>query len=709
MDATPPRPQRTRTRTSPVQDVKDVKPQGNAPGKPKKPPPITPRRFTKFFAPRVADGQPGVRVSRSVFRDITGPAVNNAGMTARALKPYPSPRKRRKLSFSSATSSIQSSPLRQSNVPNSSQELHSLSNLRHNETAKTPEYEYVSEEDETEVEGSDDVERQIKRMKHEAMLRRRIAPYPQLRNPSASYLYARIHGRQLQQPENSHLWRTCARGFCSAPGDVHFPASGTPPRRSLPFCVTSCNTNTLIAIGQEDGAVRIVDSAVGDKAGFRSAYIAMKPHDNAIMDLAFSEDDILLASASGDQTAQVIDMQTQRSIHCLSDHTSSIKQVAFQPGSGNKILATCSRDGSINFWDLRSQIIDGPASRLRTTRIMPSDPMTDNMQWHHSTHGIRDAHSSQLRHLRHKDVTQPDRKFTSVVGRSKFSVTSLAFFDAPRSNLLVTASEIDAVVKLWDLRSASSSRRSMAQAISSTQEPLNHARHRSFGVTSVVLNTDNSLIYTLCRDHTIYAYSTAHLVSGASLDSSHHPSRPQPPSTDAHLTPLHSFRHPNLRVSTFYPRLSIRRPTHTSPNQSELLAVGSSNDCALIFPTNPKFQTKHTLNATRYPSPQTLLPTTARRKSSYGSQATHANDDQSNPPIHTTGTPLIMGHRKEVSALCWTTEGSLVTASDDFTVRCWREDESRARKLRDKGSQRDVSAMGWGFAGTPPTDDEDDF
>ena len=66
-------------------------------------------------------------------------------------------------------------------------------------------------------------------------------------------------------------------------------------------------------------------------------------------------------------------------------------------------------------------------------------------------------------------------------------------------------------------------------------------------------------------------------------------------------------------------------------------------------------------------------------------------------PIYNHGTPLVRGHGKEVTALTWTTEGSLVTASDDFHVRCWREgDEGQARELRtggERGGQRWMA--GW--------------
>jgi WD40 repeat protein len=70
--------------------------------------------------------------------------------------------------------------------------------------------------------------------------------------------------------------------------------------------------------------------------------------------MVFSEDDAFLATASGDQTARIVDMTTQSTISVLGNHTASLKQVRFQPGANShSVIATSSRDGSIQIWDLR--------------------------------------------------------------------------------------------------------------------------------------------------------------------------------------------------------------------------------------------------------------------------------------------------------------------------------------------------------------------
>lgn len=101
--------------------------------KPRRPPPVTPRSFRKFFTPRSilnSGSNGGVKTNRQALKTLSSPAINRLGPAfARASKttasrsipnepaPAPSgltrtPSTKRKLSFSSIGSPLQSSPLR---------------------------------------------------------------------------------------------------------------------------------------------------------------------------------------------------------------------------------------------------------------------------------------------------------------------------------------------------------------------------------------------------------------------------------------------------------------------------------------------------------------------------------------------------------------------------------------------------------------------
>lgn len=164
-------------------------------------------------------------------------------------------------------------------------------------------------------------------------------------------------GRGRRTYQHCADWRWNTANFVSTPNDIHrFTGS------ALPFCTVSCNTNSLIAVGEEEGGVRLIDTS--PLSDFSTTHVAFRPHSNAVMDIAFSSDDYMLASASGDQTGRIIDMHTQKTICILSGHRSSLKQVRFQPNDDN-IITTSSRDGSVLVWDMRCGS-KGSVSSLRT-------------------------------------------------------------------------------------------------------------------------------------------------------------------------------------------------------------------------------------------------------------------------------------------------------------------------------------------------------
>lgn len=145
-------------------------------------------------------------------------------------------------------------------------------------------------------------------------------------------------------------WKTS--DFCSSPQDVYKFAP-----RSVPFCIASCRTNSLVAVATEPGVIIILDSAKG--ATFKKAHLKCKQQKNAIMDLEFSSDDLTLATAAADQMARLVDMPTQKTKAVLDYHRGALKQIRFQPGDDN-VIATSSREGSINIWDIRCSVSNGP-------------------------------------------------------------------------------------------------------------------------------------------------------------------------------------------------------------------------------------------------------------------------------------------------------------------------------------------------------------
>ena len=306
---------------------------------------------------------------------------------------------------------------------------------------------------------------------------------------------------------------------------------------------------------------------------------------------------------------------------------------------------------------------------------------------------IKGAHANTRE--RQADVRSPPN------GRYKHSsVTSLAFLpDLSRNHLLVSASEADATVKLWDMRTTYSNRRPRPVPVSTTDEPPSHKIHRRFGLTSIAFSADGSRLYSLCRDHTVYAYSTSHLVLGDAPEMSSAGSQPRWPGGAERpgLGPLFGLRHPKLRVSTFFIKLDIRAAVLDGPGAGpELLAIGSSDSCAIVIPTNERYLTSSnryqphavvgpdSVNPFSNAQPftrQPCRPTSLQRANSDLNPSFNQQED-GGVRIYTHGTPLIRGHNKEVTAVSWNYNGSLSTVSDDLMIRCWREDREKARQLR---------------------------
>ena len=423
------------------------------------------------------------------------------------------------------------------------------------------------------------------------------------------------------------------------------------------------------------------------------------------MDMAFSPDDNLLATASGDQTAHVIDMFSQRTKYVMSGHASSVKQVCFLPGNSN-VLATSSRDGNVRLWDLRcrgsegciQQIQDGscPASLDKETILEKPVSYVSTYDVISGAHSMRSGISSEARPVDLRSAVVKS-ELRSPNRRGDVSVTALSFLPEGRSHILLTASEASTCIKVWDIRCRHSNRRGgVAVPISATKQPESHTRHRQFGVNALALSGDSARVYALSRDSTVYAYSTNHLILGAAPDfsSTSNPRRHHnlDESSNEGAGPIYGFRHPKFQAATFYVKLALRPASTTCP---EMLAVGSSDGCAVLFPTDERYQTPnsalrpdlqyssaqasglHQQLANRRPRTRIQLTATKSLLPSFRLLDT--------VPIPSRGTALVGGHEREVTSVSWTMDGELVTVSDDYSARCWREDEVSAKKLRKSG------------------------
>jgi WD40 repeat protein len=414
------------------------------------------------------------------------------------------------------------------------------------------------------------------------------------------------------------------------------------------------------------------------------------------MDVQFSSDDTYIATGSGDQTAQIIDARTQQCVSVLARHKSSVKQVRFQPGD-DKIVATSSRDGAVQIWDLRCK-----GGQINMHSAWGEDaPYASTVKTFSSAHADPSMSTSSL-----GTKNLSTGKSESYNRRNEISVTALSFLPDGRSHLLLTASDASTCVKLWDIRGRYSLR-SAVEPLSTTRHPESHTRHRHFAINSLTLSGDAARIYALSKDNTVYAYSTNHLILGnaPALSDALSSGMPQYQVGKQGLGPLYGFRHRNFHAGSFYVKASLRK---ASGDQPELLAVGSTDGCPVLFPTDEKLLKRdHNSDdeVDDLPEPSRITRSFSRAsRSSTGSRFPSMLADTI--PIYEHGTPLIRGHDAEVTSVSWTRKGTLISVGDDFRVRRWREGKT-ARELRLNG---EVEGRRWqcGWAAVDDGYDEDD-
>ncbi|KAK6702450.1 hypothetical protein SNK04_012350 [Fusarium graminearum] len=437
--------------------------------------------------------------------------------------------------------------------------------------------------------------------------------------------------------------------------------------RSIPFCLASAHNAPVTAVGDEEGCVRFFDTSANDDPNEEKDLGVHTVHDNAIWDMDFSNDDMRLAATTGD-AALVMDVTTKTVAARLSDgHYSSTRQIAWQQGQSiGNVLATSDKAGRIRLWDLRC-----PYSNLRSFSTVGCS------ETGRRTVTMRDE---TLRPLQASTVNTLDNTHerTAHGKTSVASVTAIQWLPAGREHLLLSASEAEAVVKLWDMRYINRRHQEKSIPLSSTAVPSNHA-WRSYGITSLALSSDAARMYAVCKDNTIYAYSMAHLMLGHAPELKDLATKRRPIASQG-LGPLYGFKHDSFAARTFFVKCSMRH--RGLSHSSDLLAVGSSESSVVLFPTDERYlrsacvQRAHLLDP-----PGSAAPTPSRSFSS----AAGVEPSSSTIPIFRNGTPLVHGHTREVSNVSWSYDGKLVSASDDSVVRQWQEDEGRARYFRQVG------------------------
>ena len=160
-------------------------------------------------------------------------------------------------------------------------------------------------------------------------------------------------------------------------------------------------------------------------------------HDATLRSITFSEDGLLLASASDDNTIQLWNLQSQTLEGTLRGHTDSVLSVAFSPDG--LLLVSASTDNTVRLWNPQLQTSEGTL-RGHTDSVLSVAFSPDGLL-------LASASADNTVRLWNPQLQTPE----GMLRGHTDSVLSVAF--SPDGLLLVSASA-DNTVRLWNPQTA---------------------------------------------------------------------------------------------------------------------------------------------------------------------------------------------------------------------------------------------------------------
>lgn len=265
--------------------------------------------------------------------------------------------------------------------------------------------------------------------------------------------------------------------------------------------------------------------------------------------------------------------------------------------------------------------------------------------------------------------------------QKEISVTALSFLSGSYSHYFVTGCESSAELRIWDIRSRfyfSQGEEPIPVSVTPIPEMEEGPTHR--GICSIVTDTNCTKLYAMCLNSTVYTYATTHLTTGNTAELEWRPRW-----TTTALGPMYAFRNPMFNTNQFYGKAALRPARNGC---EEMLAVASSRECAVLFPTSD-----HDLH------PKYLV------------EKQVGTEWKKSLPVYDNGTALVNAHARELTTPAFTKSGDLITCGDDFLARCWREGEEARiyRREFEAGGHRQSGGVWAGWADVEEGfDDEED-
>jgi WD40 repeat protein len=214
-------------------------------------------------------------------------------------------------------------------------------------------------------------------------------------------------------------------------------------------------------------------------------------HSSAVMQVAFTPDSALLASASDDNTAKIWDVATGSELRTFSGFSNYVCCVAISPDG--QLLATGDISGEIKLWDIKS----GQESTHLTDVNAEAHKGVDSLAFSPDSRRLAAGYDDVG--VRLWDVADGERKETITTDQHSF-ISAVAF--SPDGRWLASGSG-DGSVKVWDITSAEGS----YGAISGGK--MVYEFDSGADIHGVAFSPDGKLLAVSSYDQTITLWNTA--------------------------------------------------------------------------------------------------------------------------------------------------------------------------------------------------------
>ncbi|KNE58000.1 hypothetical protein AMAG_04829 [Allomyces macrogynus ATCC 38327] len=278
------------------------------------------------------------------------------------------------------------------------------------------------------------------------------------------------------------------------------------PTYAADFAPKATGTRFLAA-ADESGTLTVLDTDNADDALLAARFPA---HRNSIFDVKWHPTNPLLATASGDHTAAIWDVETQRATALLSAHASSVRNIAFNPHDPS-LLATGSRDGAIMVWDLRCAGVAMPIGDG-----VPADNDVPAGTAYGAANVLRHAHATNTTVVSGKSTPTSTSRSSATSAAATVSISSVLYTSERE---IASAGAYDGVVRLWDVRKHGSHNHRARAVPSRVSTNLTAGRARKFGLTHMALDPARRVLYASGMTSTVYAVDADSLMPLAAFAS----------------------------------------------------------------------------------------------------------------------------------------------------------------------------------------------